>query len=538
MAKKLLFGEEARKKLEKGVDTLCSAVKVTLGPKGRNTMLGKEYGGPTITNDGVTIAKEIELKDPFENLGAQILKEAAIKSNDTAGDGTTTAVVLGQSMAKEGLKMVAAGANPVFIRRGMEKASKKAVEILQKKSKKISGNEEIAQIASISAGNEEIGKLLAQAIDKVGENGVTTVEEGKSLETIMVLEKGMQFDKGYISPHMVTDPERMEAVLENPYILITDKKIASMKEMLPLLESTLKESRPLVIIAEDIEGEALTTLVLNKIRGTLNSVAVKAPAFGDRKKAMLEDIAILTGGEVISEERGIKLESATIEMLGKAKKVKITKESTLVVDGAGSKKSIEEREKQIKATMENSTSDYDKEKLRERLAKLSGGVAVIKVGAATEVEMKEKKMRIEDALNATKAAIEEGIVAGGGSVLVELYKEIEDKSLEGDEKFGLEIVKSALKKPLEQIAINSGVDGGVVLNEVLGLKDGMGYNAAKGEYVDMLKAGIIDPAKVTRSAIQNAISVASLLITTEVLVVNDKEKEDMAKGPQPQMPMY
>ena len=537
MAKKLLFGEEGRKKLEKGINTLCDAVKVTIGPKGRNTMLGKEFGGPTITNDGVTIAKEIELKDPFENLGAQILKEAAIKSNDVAGDGTTTAVVLGQSMAKEGLKMVAAGANPVYVRKGMEKISIKLVELLKKKSKKISGNEEIAQIASISAGSEEIGRLLAEAIEKVGENGVTTVEEGKSLETTMVLEKGMQFDKGYVSAHMVTDPERMEAILENPYILITDKKISSMKELLPLLEATLKESRPLLIVAEDIEGEALTTLVLNKIRGTLNAVAVKAPAFGDRKKAMLEDIAILTGGEVISEEKGVKLEGADISMLGKAKKVKITKDYTLLVDGAGSNEAISAREKQLKGSLANSTSEYDKEKIRERLAKLSGGVAVIKVGAATEVEMKEKKMRIEDALNATKAAIEEGIVAGGGSVLVELYRDIKEEKLEGDENFGVEIVKAALQKPLEQIAINAGINGGVVLNKVLGMKNGMGYDAAKDEYVDMLKAGIIDPAKVTRSALQNAVSVASLLITTEVLVVNDKEKEEGPKG-QPQMPMY
>lgn len=536
MAKKILFHEEARKKIEEGVNTLADAVRITLGPKGRNVIFAKSYGSPTITNDGVTIAKEIELKDPFQNLGAQLVKEVAIKTNDVAGDGTTTATVLAQAMVKEGLKLVTSGVNPVFIRKGMEKAVLKLTEILKRKSKKIATNEEIEQIASISAGNDEIGKLIADAMNKVGEDGIITVEEAKSLETTLQLEKGMQFDKGYVSAYMATNSEKMESQLEDAYILITDKKISSMKELLPILEAVLQEARPLLIIADEIEGEALTTLVVNKLRGTLNVIGVKAPAFGDRRKAMLEDIAILTGGEVISEEKGIKLEQATIDMLGKARKIKVNKETTLIVEGAGEKIDIEAREKQIKKMIEESTSEYDKEKLRERLAKLAGGVAVIKVGAATETEMKERKMRIEDALNATKAAVEEGIVTGGGTILIELYKEIKDFKLEGEEGLGVEIIKNALKKPIMQIAENAGIDGAVVIEKVLNLPSGMGFDAAKGEYVDMLKSGIIDPAKVTRSAIQNASSVASLLITTEVAIV-EEEKENNNPG-NPQMPMY
>ena len=524
MGKIIKFNEDARKSLEVGVDTLADAVKITLGPKGRNVVLDRGFGAPMITNDGVTIAKEIELKDPIENLGAQIVKEVATKSNDVAGDGTTTATVLAQALIKEGLKMVASGANPVFIRRGMEVASKKVIEELTKRAKKVESNEEIAQVGAISAGDVEIGQLIAQAMEKVGESGVITVEEARSLDTTLEVVEGMQFDNGYLSPYMVSDSERMVVEMDNPFILITDKKIANMKELLPVLEKTVETGRPMLIIAEDVEGEALATLVVNKLRGTLNVAAVKAPAFGDRRKAMLQDIAILTGGEVISEEKGIKLENADINLLGQAKKVRITKDNTVIVDGLGAKEEIQARVGQIKNAIAETTSDYDKEKLQERLAKLSGGVAVIKVGAATETEMKERKLRIEDALNATKAAVEEGIVPGGGTILIQIAKDIEDFKLEGEEGLGVEIVKKALSAPLRQIVINAGIDAGVVIEKVRNSENGIGFDAAKEEYVGMVKAGIIDPAKVTRSAIQNAVSVSSVLLTTEVAVGNEKEE--------------
>ena len=524
MGKIIKFNEDARKALEVGVDTLADAVKITLGPKGRNVVLDRGFGAPMITNDGVTIAKEIELKDPIENLGAQIVKEVATKSNDVAGDGTTTATVLAQALIKEGLKMVASGANPVFIRRGMELASKKVIEELTKRAKKVESNEEIAQVGAISAGDIEIGQLIAQAMEKVGESGVITVEEARSLDTTLDVVEGMQFDNGYLSPYMVSDSERMVVEMDNPFVLITDKKIANMKELLPILEKTVELGRPMLIIAEDVEGEALATLVVNKLRGTLNIAAVKAPAFGDRRKAMLQDIAILTGGEVISEEKGIKLETADLNFLGQAKKVRITKDNTVIVDGLGEKDEIQARIGQIKNSIAETTSDYDKEKLQERLAKLAGGVAVIKVGAATETEMKEKKLRIEDALNATKAAVEEGIVAGGGTILIQIAKDIEDFKLEGEEGLGVEIVKKALSAPLRQIVLNAGIDAGVVIEKVRNSENGIGFDAAKEEYVDMVKAGIIDPAKVTRSAIQNAVSVSSVLLTTEVAVGNEKEE--------------
>ena len=524
MGKIIKFNEDARKLLEVGVDTLADAVKITLGPKGRNVVLDRGFGAPMITNDGVTIAKEIELKDPIENLGAQIVKEVATKSNDVAGDGTTTATVLAQALIKEGLKMVTSGANPVFIRRGMEVASKKVIEELTKRAKKVESNEEIAQVGAISAGDVEIGQLIAQAMEKVGESGVITVEEARSLDTTLEVVEGMQFDNGYLSPYMVSDSERMVVEMDNPFILITDKKISNMKELLPVLEKTVETGRPMLIIAEDVEGEALATLVVNKLRGTLNVAAVKAPAFGDRRKAMLQDIAILTGGEVISEEKGIKLENADINLLGQAKKVRITKDNTVIVDGLGAKEEIQARVGQIKNAIAETTSDYDKEKLQERLAKLSGGVAVIKVGAATETEMKERKLRIEDALNATKAAVEEGIVPGGGTILIQIAKDIEDFKLEGEEGLGVEIVKKALSAPLRQIVINAGIDAGVVIEKVRNSENGIGFDAAKEEYVDMVKAGIIDPAKVTRSAIQNAVSVSSVLLTTEVAVGNEKEE--------------
>ena len=531
MSKVIKFNEDARKSLEIGVDTLADAVKITLGPKGRNVVLDRGFGMPIITNDGVTIAKEIELDDPIENLGAQIVKEVATKSNDVAGDGTTTATVLAQALIKEGLKMVASGANPVFIRKGMEQATKKVIEELAKRAKKIESNEEIAQVGAISAGDKEIGNLIAQAMEKVGESGVITVEEAKSLDTTLEVVEGMQFDNGYLSPYMVSDTERMVVELDNPYLLITDKKITSMKELLPILEKTVETGRPMLIIAEDVEGEALATLVVNKLRGTLNVVAVKAPAFGDRRKAMLQDIAILTGGEVISEEKGIKLEMTEIDFLGQAKKVRVSKDNTVIVDGLGMKEEIEARVHQLKHQIEETTSDYDREKLQERLAKLSGGVAVIKVGAATETEMKERKLRIEDALNATKAAVEEGIVPGGGTILVEISKAIEDFKLEGEEGLGVEIVKKALFSPLRQIVINAGLDSGVVLEKVRNSEQGIGFDAANEEYVDMVKTGIIDPTKVTRSAIQNAISVSSVLLTTEVAVANEKEESPMGGMP-------
>ena len=524
MGKIIKFNEDARKALEVGVDTLADAVKITLGPKGRNVVLDRGFGAPMITNDGVTIAKEIELKDPIENLGAQIVKEVATKSNDVAGDGTTTATVLAQALIKEGLKMVASGANPVFIRRGMELASKKVIEELTKRAKKVESNEEIAQVGAISAGDVEIGQLIAQAMEKVGESGVITVEEARSLDTTLEVVEGMQFDNGYLSPYMVSDSERMVVEMDNPFVLITDKKIANMKELLPILEKTVELGRPMLIIAEDVEGEALATLVVNKLRGTLNIAAVKAPAFGDRRKAMLQDIAILTGGEVISEEKGIKLETADLNFLGQAKKVRITKDNTVIVDGLGEKDAIQARIGQIKNSIAETTSDYDREKLQERLAKLSGGVAVIKVGAATETEMKERKLRIEDALNATKAAVEEGIVPGGGTILIQIAKAIEDFKLEGEEGLGVEIVKKALSAPLRQIVINAGIDAGVVIEKVKNSENGIGFDAAKEKYVDMVKAGIIDPAKVTRSAIQNAVSVSSVLLTTEVAVGNEKEQ--------------
>ena len=524
MGKIIKFNEDARKALEVGVDTLADAVKITLGPKGRNVVLDRGFGAPMITNDGVTIAKEIELKDPIENLGAQIVKEVATKSNDVAGDGTTTATVLAQALIKEGLKMVASGANPVFIRRGMELASKKVIEELTKRAKKVESNDEIAQVGAISAGDTEIGQLIAQAMEKVGESGVITVEEARSLDTTLDVVEGMQFDNGYLSPYMVSDSERMVVEMDNPFVLITDKKIANMKELLPILEKTVELGRPMLIIAEDVEGEALATLVVNKLRGTLNIAAVKAPAFGDRRKAMLQDIAILTGGEVISEEKGIKLETADLNFLGQAKKVRITKDNTVIVDGLGEKDEIQARIGQIKNSIAETTSDYDREKLQERLAKLAGGVAVIKVGAATETEMKEKKLRIEDALNATKAAVEEGIVAGGGTILIQIAKDIEDFKLEGEEGLGVEIVKKALSAPLRQIVLNAGIDAGVVIEKVRNSENGIGFDAAKEEYVDMVKAGIIDPAKVTRSAIQNAVSVSSVLLTTEVAVGNEKEE--------------
>ena len=524
MGKIIKFNEDARKALEVGVDTLADAVKITLGPKGRNVVLDRGFGAPMITNDGVTIAKEIELKDPIENLGAQIVKEVATKSNDVAGDGTTTATVLAQALIKEGLKMVASGANPVFIRRGMELASKKVIEELTKRAKKVESNEEIAQVGAISAGDVEIGQLIAQAMEKVGESGVITVEEARSLDTTLEVVEGMQFDNGYLSPYMVSDSERMVVEMDNPFVLITDKKIANMKELLPILEKTVELGRPMLIIAEDVEGEALATLVVNKLRGTLNIAAVKAPAFGDRRKAMLQDIAILTGGEVISEEKGIKLETADLNFLGQAKKVRITKDNTVIVDGLGEKDAIQARIGQIKNSIAETTSDYDREKLQERLAKLAGGVAVIKVGAATETEMKERKLRIEDALNATKAAVEEGIVPGGGTILIQIAKAIEDFKLDGEEGLGVEIVKKALSAPLRQIVINAGIDAGVVIEKVKNSENGTGFDAAKEEYVDMVKAGIIDPAKVTRSAIQNAVSVSSVLLTTEVAVGNEKEQ--------------
>lgn len=537
MAKIIKFNDDARKKLETGVNILADAVKTTLGPRGRNVVLEKTYGAPIITNDGVTIAKEIELEDAFENMGASLLKEVAIKSNDVAGDGTTTATILAQAIVSEGLKMLSAGANPMFLKKGIELATKEAVEILKQKSKKIESNDEISQVASISAGDEEIGKLIAEAMQKVGETGVITVEEAKSLETTLDVVEGMQFDKGYVSPYMVTDTERMNAELENPFILLTDKKVSSMKELLPLLEQTVQMSRPVLIIADDIEGEALTTLVINKLRGTLNVVAVKAPAFGDRRKAILEDIAVLTGGEVISEEKGMKLEEATIEQLGKAKTVKVTKDLTVIVDGMGTTENIKARVGSIKSQIEDTTSEYDKEKLQERLAKLSGGVAVIKVGAATEVEMKEKKLRIEDALNATRAAVEEGIVPGGGTILLDIIDSMKDFKETGEILMGINIVKKALEAPVKQIAENSGLNGGVVLEKIRSHEKGFGFDAKNEEFVNMIEAGIIDPAKVTRAAIQNSSSIASLLLTTEVIVANKKEEtKDSGMGAGQMMP--
>ncbi len=529
-AKIMYFGEEARRALEKGVDTLANAVKVTLGPKGKNVVIEKTYGSPTITNDGVSIAKEIELEDKFENLGAQLVKEVATKTNDVAGDGTTTATVLAQAMVKEGFKMIAAGANPIYVRRGIEKALAKAVEKIKSMSRKLETSEEIAKVGAISANSEEIGKLIADAMDKVGENGVITVEDSKSMETELEVVEGMQFDRGYLSPYMVTDAERMEVVLDDPYILITDKKVSAVKDLVPVLESVAREGKQLLIIAEDVEGEALTTLVLNKLKGTLTSAAVKAPGFGDRRKAMLQDIAIVTGGTVISEEVGLKLEDANVSMLGRASRVRIDKDKTTIIGGAGEKSKIEERANQIRKLIENTTSEYEKETLQERLAKLVGGVAIIRVGAATETDLKEKKHRIEDALSATRAAVEEGIVPGGGVTLVNAVKVLDDKFIDSlpseDEKVGAKIVRRALVYPFKLIAENAGYDGSVYLEKIVNEKEGMGLNAATGEIVEMLSAGIIDPAKVTRSALQNAASIAGLLLTTETLVVEKPEKKD------------
>ena len=527
MAKQLLFGEEARRKLEKGVNTLADAVKVTLGPKGRNVVLDKKFGSPTITNDGVTIAREIELEDPFENMGAQLVKEVATKTNDIAGDGTTTATVMAQAMIREGLKNVAAGANPMMMKKGIEKAVADAVEAIRSIAKPIEDKESIAHVAAVSAGDEEIGRLIAEAMDKVGKEGVITVEESQTFGTTLESEEGMQFDRGYVSPYMVTDTERMEAVLEDPFILITDKKINVIQEILPVLEKVLQTGKPLLIIAEDIEGEALATLIVNKLRGTLNVVAVKAPGFGDRREAMLGDIAVLTGGQVISEKAGMKLENANLNMLGRADKVRVTKENTTIVGGKGAQEAIKGRITQIKAEIEESTSDYDKEKLQERLAKLAGGVAVIRVGAATETELKEKKHRIEDALSATRAAVEEGIVPGGGVTLIHAAKALEKTENEaptGDVKTGVSIVRKALIEPLKQIAANAGVEGAVVVEHVSSLPFGQGYNAATGEYVDMIKAGIVDPAKVTRSALQNA-AYRRNAAQPELIITDIPEKE-------------
>ncbi|HIW02362.1 MAG TPA: chaperonin GroEL [Candidatus Protoclostridium stercorigallinarum] len=524
MAKQLKHGEEARKALEAGVDTLANTVKITLGPKGRNVVLDKKYGAPLITNDGVTIAKEIELEDPFENLGAQLVKEVSVKTNDVAGDGTTTACVLAQAIIKEGLKNVAAGANPMIVKKGIAAATEAAVEYLKGISKEVDSKTGIQQVASISAGDETVGKLIAEAFEKVGKDGVITVEESKTMDTVLNVVEGMQFDRGYASSYMVTDTDKMECVLDNPVILITDKKISNIQELLPLLEQVVQNGLKLMIIAEDIESEPLATLVVNKLRGTFNCVAVKAPGFGDRRKEMLRDIAVLTGGTVISEETGLEIKDTKLDMLGRAKQVKVSKENTTIVEGAGDPTAIKDRIKMIKAQIETTTSDYDKEKLSERLAKLAGGVAVIGVGAATEVEMKEKKLRIEDALAATRAAVEEGIVPGGGVALLSAIPTVKAlvKKLDGDEKTGASIVLRALEEPIRQIAVNAGIDGGVVVNTILTSrsKTNYGYNALKNEYCDVVEAGIIDPTKVTRSALQNAASVAATLLTTESIVTD------------------
>lgn len=529
--KQLLYAEEARHALERGVNKLADAVKITLGPKGRNVVLEKKYGSPTITNDGVTIAKEIELEDPFENMGAQLAKEVATKTNDIAGDGTTTATLLAQAMVREGLKNVAAGANPMIIKRGIEEAVKTVVDELKKISKPVDKKESIAQVASISAEDEEIGNLIAEAMEKVGKDGVITVEEAKTMGTNLEIVEGMQFDRGYISPYMVTDSERMEAELNDPYVLLTDKKITLVKDLLPILEKTMQQGKPLLIVAEDIEGEALATLVVNKLRGTLNVVAVKAPGFGDRRKAMLSDIAIVTGGQVISEELGKTLENTTLDMLGQARQVKVTKEETTIVDGKGDSREIKNRISQIKLEIEETTSDYDREKLQERLAKLAGGVAVIQVGAATETEMKEKKHRIEDALSATRAAVEEGVVPGGGVALLKIAPALDKLNKSGDVATGIAIVKSALAEPLKQIANNAGAEGSVIVEKVKELPAEEGYNALTGEYTNMIKSGIVDPAKVTRSALQNAASIAAMLLTTECLVADIPEPKKNAPMP-------
>ncbi len=534
MAKDIIYGEEARKALQAGIDKLANTVKITLGPKGRNVVLDKKFGAPLITNDGVTIAKEIELDDAFENMGAQLVKEVATKTNDAAGDGTTTATLLAQALIREGMKNIAAGANPMIVKKGMSKAVDAAVSYIVANSTKVAGHDDIASVAANSSSFEEVGKLIADAMEKVSADGVITIEESKTAETYSEVVEGMQFDRGYISPYMVTDTDKMEAVLDDAYLLITDKKIANIQEILPILEEIVKSGKKLVIIAEDVEGEALSTLILNKLRGTFTVVAVKAPGFGDRRKEMLQDIAILTGGQVISEEIGLELKDTTMQQLGRAKQVKVTKENTIIVDGAGSKEDIKARVQQIRSAIESSTSDFDKEKLQERLAKMAGGVAVIKVGAATEVEMKEKKLRIEDALAATKAAVEEGIVAGGGTAFINAIPAVEKliPSLAGDEKTGAQIVLKALEEPVRQIAANAGLEGSVIIDKIRrSRKQGYGFDAYNETYVDMIPAGIVDPTKVTRSALQNAASVAAMVLTTESLVADIKEE-----NPAPAMP--
>ena len=535
MAKQILFNEDARRALGKGVDALANAVKVTLGPKGRNVVLDKKFGAPTITNDGVTIARDIELEDPFESMAAQLVKEVATKTNDVAGDGTTTATILAQAMIQEGMRNVAAGANPMILKRGIEKAVAKLVEEIKKRSIAVSDKASIAQVASISAGDEEVGGLIADAMEKVGKDGVITVEESKTMGTQLSVVEGMQFDRGYISPYMVTDPDKMEAVMAEPYILVTDRKIASIQEMLPVLEKVVQAGKELLIIAEDVEGEALATLVVNKLRGTFKAVAVKAPGFGDRRKAMLQDIAILTGATVISEDVGRKLDSITMEDLGTARQVRVTKDETTIVEGHGDPAAIKDRVAQIKAQIADTTSDFDKEKLQERLAKMSGGVAVIEVGAATEVELKDKKYRLEDALNATRAAVEEGIVAGGGTTLIDILPSLDEFNEEGDVQTGINLVKRAIEAPLRQIAENAGLEGSVIVAKVKAAEDGVGFNALKEEYTDMVKAGIVDPAKVTRSALQNAASIAALVLTTETLVADKPEPAAPAAPAAPAM---
>ncbi len=533
MAKNVIFGEEARKSLQAGVDKLANAVKVTLGPKGRNVVLDKKYGSPLITNDGVTIAKEIELEDPFENMGAQLVKEVSVKTNDAAGDGTTTATVLAQALIAEGMKNVAAGANPMVVKKGIKAASDAAIATVIKNSKKVSGSDEIARVATVSSGDEVIGKLIAEAMEKVSADGVITVEESKTAETYSEVVEGMQFDRGYITPYMATDSDKMEAVLDDALILITDKKISNIQEILPLLEQIVQAGKKLLIIAEDIEGEALSTLIVNKLRGTFTCVAVKAPGFGDRRKEMLRDIAILTGGEVISEELGLELKDTTMEQLGKARQVKVTKENTIIVDGAGDKTAIKDRVAQIKNQIAVTTSDFDREKLQERLAKLSGGVAVIKVGAATEIEMKDKKLRVEDALSATKAAVEEGIVAGGGVALINAIPVVSELAAkaEGDEKTGINIVLKSLEAPIRQIAFNAGIEGSVIIDKIVSSKKiNYGFDAYSEKYTDMIEAGIVDPTKVTRSALENAASVASMVLTTESLVADAPEDKAAANA--------
>ena len=535
MAKQILFDEEARRALGRGVDALANAVKVTLGPKGRNVVLDKKYGAPTITNDGVTIARDIELEDPFENMGAQLVKEVATKTNDIAGDGTTTATLLAQAMIQEGMRNVVAGANPMIVKKGIDMAVKTLVEEIKSKAQKVETKAKIAQVASISSADSDVGELIAEAMEKVGKDGVITVEESKTMDTNLSVVEGMQFDRGYISPYMVTDTDKMEAVMDDPYVLITDRKISSVADILPVLEQVVKQGKQIVIIAEDLDGEALATIVVNKLRGTFKALAVKAPGFGDRRKAMLEDIAILTGGTVISEEVGRKLDSVTIEDLGRARQVRSSKEETTIVDGAGDKAQISARVAQLKKQIAETTSDFDREKLQERLAKLAGGVAVVEIGAATEVEMKDKKYRVEDALNATRAAVEEGIVAGGGTTFIDILPALDKLNVEGDVKVGVEIVRRAVEAPVRQIAENAGLEGSVVVDSVKKAGDGVGFNALENTYVDMIGAGIVDPAKVTRSALQNAASIAAMVLTTETLVTDKPEPEAPAPAGAPGM---